>query len=232
VPPGDDPEALARQIVGHLHARVDPPLAGAASPSWSCWVTASITAALATSVGLGPVALAATRRTDDRAPTADFHAAVVVGEGADAWLCEPYFGVALPLPEEPGRGAAVDLGSVAADVVRTTDHGWDLNVRLATWSAGLSYRLLAPALDRDDVRALCAVSVSHTGVPNRPYARLHADGGALDVHEDAQGAGVVRHPVRPPSAPAGAPATLETTTYPDWVGAADDFAARTGVRIV
>ncbi len=246
VPPGDDPEALARRILGHLHARAAHPPGGAASPSWSCWVTATVAAALAATADLGPVAVAATRRTDDRAPDADFHAAVVVGEGDGAWLCDPYFGLAVALPDEPGRSESAERGCASGTVRRRPDRGWDLDVRLVTWSAVLSYRLLAPTLDRGDVRSFCAVSVSHTGVPNRPYARLHVEGAAVDVHEDEHGAGIVRHPAPSPPpddspAPGDAsapgvvgpvPVLLETTTYPDWVGAADDFAARTGVRII
>lgn len=224
VPPGADPDELSRRLLGYLVDRAGAPAGGAPSPSWSCWVTATVTAALFDAADLGPVRVAATRRIDDRAPEVDLHAAVLVGGGAGTVLCDPYFGLAVDVPAEPGATTEAVHAAGVASVARTAaGERWELAVALRTWSDDLRYRLLAPDLDRDDVRAMCAISVPLSGVPSRPYARLHRAGTILDVRVDETGAGLVGE-----ARPAG---EAMSTTHPGWEAAVADFAVRTGVRI-
>ncbi|CAN5820870.1 hypothetical protein BH23ACT2_BH23ACT2_18980 [soil metagenome] len=237
VPPGSDPEAIARRILDHLAALASAPAGGAPSPSWSCWVLATVMAALVETSGLGATRVAATRRIDDRSPVVDFHSSVLVDgsgpTGHETWLCDPYFGTALTMPTDPGGATEVTLTGRRARVALEEEGRWTLEVALARWSSGLRYRVFAPVLDRGDVHALCAVSVSHSGVPSRPYARLHGAEGVLDVREDDVGAGVVadwRWPGR--AEPAGRRLGTTTTVHLCWAEAADTFADRTGVRIV
>lgn len=236
VPPGDDPDGLSRRLLDHLVARAARPAGGAPSPSWSCWVTATVAAALLDAADVGPVRVAATRRIDDRAPVVDLHAAVLVGEGAEVVVCDPYFGIAVDLPAGPGESRSSRLGAGRSEVRGGAGGGWTLDLRLGTWADSLRYRLLAPDLRRDDVRAMCAISVPLSGVPSRPYARLHLDGTVLDVRVDEDGAGVVTS-MAPPDPPdpdqtgtSQRPGPVRTV-HATWPEAVDDFAARTGTRI-
>lgn len=222
VPPGSDPEPLVRQLLDHCTARAGSPAGGAASPSWSCWVASTVMAALVDAAGLGPVHVAATRRSDAAAPVVDFHAAVVVSTGDGAWICDPYFGVAVPRPAPGERlDASGPLGSVAA--VRSADGGWHYDLALDVWDLVLRFRCFGPALDRADVRAMAALSVTHTGVPLRPYARLHAGDRIDDASESAEGAGVLHSWTRA--------AGRHEEVVASWADAVELFAARTGVRV-
>lgn len=215
VPPGEDPGSLARQLLGRV--------GGGPSPAWSCWVASTVMAALVHAADLGPVAVAATRRSDGGAPVVDFHAAVSVVVDGDTWLCDPYFGAAIVLPVEPGGQASVagPLGTAWAE--RTVD-GWHYDLGWEVWDLVLRFRRLGPALDRGDVRAMAAISVTHSGVPLRPYARLHTDGGIADASESAQGTGVLHTWTR-------ADGRVEQVVG-SWPEAVEVFAERTGVRVV
>ena len=227
VPSGADVDHLARALVDHQHALADPPERGAPSPSWSCWVFTSAMAALVDWADLGPVQVAALRRIDEAAPMVDFHAAVVVGDGVTPLVCDPYFGAVVELPAEPGHTEVARLGPATAAVARGADGGWLLDTHLGRWAEPLRYRLVAPALDRDDVRAFCAVSAVHSGVPSRPYARLHRPGPTVvDVTAHEGGGAAVR--TWEDAAGEGVETVEERAT---WEQAAADFAARTGVRI-
>lgn len=206
VPPGADGDGLARVVLDHQRAWDRRPDGGAPSPSWSCWVFTTLMASLVDWADLGPVRVAGVRRIDERAPVVDYHAAVVVGDGAEPLICDPYFGTSVALPPEPGRANLVETTIATATAERGPDGAWFLESHLAHWEHGCRYRLLAPALDRGDVHAFCAVSVTHSGVPSKPYARLHVDGRVVDAVARAE-AGVT------------------------WEEAAEAFAASTGVRI-
>ncbi|CAN5559226.1 hypothetical protein BH10ACT1_BH10ACT1_04600 [soil metagenome] len=228
VPPGDDPEALARQLLEHLEVRAARSPGGAPSPSWSCWVVSTVMAALVDHAELGPVRVVATRRIDEGAPLVDLHAEVVVVVDGETWVCDPYFGVGLVAPTGAGVAGEVHVGPCAAWLQHDGEHGWALAVRLDHWRAPLRYRVLGPSLDRGDVRAMAEISTTHTGVPARPYARLHLDGDAVDVFADDSGHGrFVRHPHQPPAE--GDPPMGET--LPTWEDAVEAFAAHTGTRI-
>ena len=229
VPPGEDPASLARQVLDHLEARAAGPVGGAPSPSWSCWVAATVMAALVDAVGIGPVHVASTRRSDEGAPVVDFHAAVQVSGGVDGgtWICDPYFGAALVLPAVPGAAASVTGPLGTASAVRSGDGGWVFDLGWDVWDTVLRFRLLGPALDPGDVRAMAAVSVTLSGVPLRPYARVHqhrSDGVAIaDASENADGTGRLATWTR------AAGRTVEEV--PSWADAVEVFAERTGVRV-
>ncbi len=235
VPPGADVDALARSVVAHLAAWDRRPAEGVPSPSWSCWVVAGLQAAVLEGAGVGPVQVAATRRIDDGSPVVDLHSAVVVEVDDTTLVCDPYFGLTATLPDEVGEAAgSISVGDELGDgaglaVACETGGRWTADVRLPTWARALRYRLLAPSVDRGDVLALCAVSAVHSGVPSRPYARLHVDGAVIDARQDDGAAGIVR--VHPGPRPGGVAAGTTTTVHRTWPDAADRFVALTGVRI-
>jgi hypothetical protein len=216
VPPGAHVDELAREVVRHA---ADPDVP---RPSWSCWVTASITAAILDAASVGPVDIAAVRRTDTDGAAVDLHAVVVVDDGSTTYFCDPYFGASVAL--DPGIGSnetGAPLG--AARVERESDDRWTFGVHFGHWARPCAYRVFAPAMDRDDVRAACAISTRFSGVSYRPYARLHTGGGVDDLRllEDG-GSAVTRWD--PPGPEVSRP-------HASWADAVADFAARTGVTI-
>lgn len=229
VPPGADVDELAAEVVALLDEVRSAPPGGARAPSWSCWVTATVMAALVEAAGVGPVRVAALRRFGEGTADVDLHAGVFVGEGDDGWLCDPYFGTAIAAPTRsvPETAADADLWSLRAGL------GDDERPVLDLWSARseqvLHYRLFAPVLDRGDVHAICAVSTTHSGVPLRPYARLNRPDGLVEAREPEGGGGRVDRWTA--SGRGDAPATRAGTDHPTWAHAVDDFAARTGIRI-
>lgn len=220
VPPGADLEDLAHRLLAHQHRLADAPEGGAPSPAWSCWVVAPVLAALIECSGLGPADVAVTRRTDDRSPVVDLHAAVVT-PGADGgrWVCDPYFGVAVLLPTAAGAVGRQD-SPLAEASVWSDGSGWAYAVRLKRWDQALAYRLLGPSLVRGDVVALTALSVTHSGVPTRPYVRLHHDGTVIDALETEDGTAALR-------TWSAATGVLDEA-HATWADAAQAFAARTG----
>jgi hypothetical protein len=224
VPPGADVEALARQLLAHCHAVATGPVGGAPSPTWSCWVAATVMAALVGSVDLGPVQVAATRRCDDAAPPVDFHASVTVTADDRDWICDPYFGVSIALPHGPGGDASSRSPIGTASASRSADGGWDFFVGLDVWDQVLRFRRFGPALDRGDVEAMAAISVTHSGVPLRPYARLHVGDGIVDASESADSTAVVHTW----TASTGRVARPMAT----WADAVSAFAERTGTRVI
>ncbi len=223
VPPGEDPGPLARQLLEHIVARSAAPAGGASSPSWSCWVACTVMAALVDAAGLGPVHVASTRRSDDGAPIVDFHGAVSVEVDGETWVCDPYFGAATALPSEPGVRVSVrgPLGTVAAE--RSADGGWAYELSWDLWDdLVLRFRRLGPALDPGDVRAMAAISVTHSGVPLRPYARLHVGGGITDVSRSEDGTGVLH---------SWTSAAGRSEAASSWDEAVEAFAGATGVRL-
>ncbi len=225
VPPGAEPEPLARLLLDHCAARAAAPAGGAPSPAWSCWVASTVMAALVDAAGLGPVHVASTRRCDAGAPMVDFHAAVVVElDGGASCICDPYFGVSVEVPDGPdGFAEAVGpLGTITA--VRVHDGGWHYDLAMDIWDIVLRFRRLGPALDAGDVRAMAAVSVIYSGVPLRPYARLHVGDGIADASEAADGTGVLRTWTRADG--------RRDEVVDSWATAVDVFAERTGTRVI
>lgn len=232
VPPGADADDLARRVIGHLTA-ADGSGGVRESPSWTCWVTTTVMAALVDTLDIGRTEVAALRRVDDRSPVVDLHSVLTVTIDGSTWVCDPYFGAVVELDEPDGDGVTDgldgedDAPSRAAATIEP-DGRWTFAVRLRVWGHGLRYRVLAPSLDRGDVHALCAVSVEHSGAPWRPYARLHRSDGidTVRVGDD----GEARLSQWSWSVPGEAP-TEQASTHPAWPEAVAAFAEVTGVRI-
>ena len=240
VPPGADAETLARRILGHLRT-------GEPTPTWSCWVVATVMAALVETLGTGSPSgsssgstwaeVVAMRRIDDRSPVVDIHSAVLVPDGDGIWVCDPFFGSAVSVAGEFPSGASGTtwgphrFGPTTAAVRLETDQRWTHDVHLAAWPQGLRYRSLAPALDRQDVHAFCAISVAHSGVPFRPYARINHCDGVTSMAEDAHGR--IRLATGSPAIDAVDPSGWEETEahFDSWEEAIVAFAERTNLRI-
>lgn len=219
LPPGADPEAVARRIL-------DDRTRGRPTPAWSCWALSTVMAALL-AAGEIPCDVVALRRIDGRSPLVDVHSLVLVG-GPEPMACDPYFASVLPGPGERDR-EGLHRGVWA----RRTDEPagrWTYEVGRRRWSSPLCYRTLAPVLDRGDVAALCAVSVTHTGVPPGPCASLWRADVATDafVHRDG-GAAVREWRGEGPDAMEG---VTQVTEHADWDAAAADLGDRTGIAIL
>lgn len=227
IPPGADVADLARTVLAVDRARRSEPPAD--SPAWSCWVLATLHAALVETVGLGPARVAAVRRIDegpDVAPV-DFHSAVVVAVDGGRVVCDPYFGLGLDLPPEGAGPNVAGPGPGLAEIDPGSDGRWELAVRLARWDQSFRYRVVAPDLDAGDVRTLCAISVQHSGVPSRPYARIHVDDAVLEVQEAGSGSFVAQRWGQDIAAGAE---PIEREVFDRWDDAVDRFARWTALR--
>jgi hypothetical protein len=192
LPPGDDIDAVAARMMQER------------SLSWSCHARSAVLAGLVNSVSAG--ALEGTvdlwQRCDDAAAVVDFHTSLRVADVATgrSWVCETYFGgPPLLWRSSPGRtvrwrpARQVELCQVgAAGSVELAVSGADL-------SQGVRYRHVASGCTRELLRALCAVSVTHSAVAARPGARWFSPSGFVRVTSGHDGCGVVRvvsQPVR------------------------------------
>lgn len=221
VPPGADPEAIGRQVLGDRAA-------GDPTPAWSCWALSTVMAALLEAAGR-PAAVAALRRIDPAAPLVDLHSLVLTDGDEGPLACDPYFAAALP-----GPGAA-DTEGVHRGVwaERTDEPGgrWTYEVGRGRWSSRLRYRSLAPIVDRGDVAALCAVSVTHTGVPPGPFASVWRAEVATDAFVHRTGGAAVREWRRSgPDAIGEGEASV--TEHPSWSQAATDMGRRIGFPLL
>ena len=222
LPPGADAPGLARRLVADAES-------GAPSPAWSCWVTGAVTAALVESTGMGHARLAAVRRAGPRAPAVDLHAAVVVvDDGTAGWLCDPYFSAVLPAPGAAElEGTGVGTWGIRQDL---PDGRWAYRLGSGRWAHRLHYRSFAPALAPTEVAALCAVSVTHTGVAPARFARLARADAVTEALEHGDGTTTLRRwcPRVPGAVWAG---TSEERAFPRWGAAADAFGEATGVPL-
>lgn len=152
VPPGEDPRTA-------LEARLDGSL-----ESWSCWPFCTGLGAVLAGAGHDVRILVEHLRGGRQVPLVDYHSVLVV----DGCLVDAYLGPSAPIP--PG-----------GDVTRPDAWGeWvpgdrpdHLGVRGG--STPFRYRMLGDRLDRRDVAALCAVSVTHSGVGRRRTAHVLRD---------------------------------------------------------
>lgn len=219
VPPGADPESVARRIL-------DDRATGSPTPAWSCWALSTVMAALLAHGGR-PASVAALRRIDPGAPAVDLHSLVVTDDDGPV-VCDPYFAAVLP-DDGPERAGDLHRG-VVAERVDEPDGRWTYQVRLGRWSSPLAYRTLAPVLDPDDVAALCVVSITHTGVPPGPCASLWCGDLATDAFVRHAGGAVVREWRSAP--PDSVDATTSLTEHRSWADAAVDMGERTGIALL
>jgi hypothetical protein len=148
VPPGDDAAAVVEQFL-------------AIGLGGNCWAHVSALAGLLVAAGArATVGLDRMVRADG---IVDFHSFVVVHEGDDRWVLDPMWVSGRPLALRAGAGGV-------HPVIRAAFEGDGEDGRL--WHrCGLAdrddvrYAVLSTVLDRDDVRAFCAVSARFSGVP-------------------------------------------------------------------
>lgn len=218
VPPGADPEGTARRILADREA-------GTPTPAWSCWALSTLMAALL-DLGDHPAEVVGLRRIDGAAPPVDVHSVVVSTEAAGPVVCDPYFASVVAGPGR-GGGEAVHRGVWARVVEEADSARWTYEVSRGRWANPLRYRSLAPTVDPGDVAALCAVSVTHTGVPPGPNASLRRTPVATDAFVHREGGAAVREWRE------GDPVDHERITeHPDWAAAAADMGARTGIALL
>ncbi len=218
-PPGADPDAIARRILDDRYR-------GAPTPAWSCWALSTLLAALLDAGG-HPASVIALRRIDDRAPAVDVHSVVLtdtVEEGGRV-LLDPYFAAALPGPGS-AEGEGVHRG-VRARRIDEPDGRWTYGMDRRGRSGLLDYRSLAADLDRGDVAAFCAISVTHTGVPPGPCASLWRAEVATDAYVHGAGGAAVRE-WRPGPVDPVEDGHAALTEHPGWAEAAADMGRRVG----
>lgn len=174
-PPGADPvEVLDRWLATGVGA--------------TCWGHVTALAGVLGAAGLdGRIAVDRMRRDDD---VVDFHAFVVVDDGATSYVCDPIHATATPLPWRDGaRGAQGPYRTGLDREGRRFVHwyaidgaGPDHRDRAAT------YVVLATDLDADDVAAFCAVAARHSGVQARRFfSRRFPDAAIVEARPDQDG---------------------------------------------
>jgi hypothetical protein len=177
-PPGDDPVAVVDR---YLRTGL----------GGTCWAHVSALGGLLEAAG-ADVTVGLDRMHRDDGVVADFHSFVIVHDGGRAWLLDPVWVSGRPLPLVAGaRGDHAVIGAgLDADGHRLQHWG------SAPWMSGRRrYALLSTVLDRDDVRAWCAISARFSGVPvtSLSFRRTTATGTeTLRVHEDGSGLLYVR----------------------------------------
>ena len=169
IPPGADPRTA-------LEARLD----GSAA-SWSCWPFCTGLGAVLAAVGHDVRIAVEHLRAGWQAPLVDYHSVLVV----DGALVDAYLGPSAPVP--PGHDVTRPDAWAAWVPGDRPDH---LGVRAG--STTYRYRLLADHLDRRDVEAFCAISVTHTGVGRRRTVHLIRDERLWFVREDDTGRAELR----------------------------------------
>ncbi len=218
MPPGADPGPIARRVLSDSEL-------GAPTPAWSCWALSTLLAALLEAGG-HPASVIALRRIDDRAPAVDIHSIVLTdADVAGTVLLDPYFAAVLP-----GPGAAVGEGvhrGVRAIRIDEPDGRWSYRVDRRGGSGGPGYRALAADLDRGDVAAFCAISVTHTGVPPGPCSSLWRAEVATDAYVHRDGGAAVREWRTEEGHPAGDGHSV-LTEHSGWAEAAGDMGRRVG----
>lgn len=169
IPPGTDPATA-------LEAR----LAGSPA-SWSCWPYCTGLGALLAAAGHDVRIAVEHRRAGGQVPLVDYHSVLVV----DGALVDAYLGPSAPV--RPGEDVVRPDAWAAWVPGARPDH---LGARAG--GSVFRYRQLGDHLDRRDVEAFCAVSVTHTGVGRRRTAHILRDGRQWFVREARDGGGELR----------------------------------------
>lgn len=161
--PGADPShALVERLAG-------------STGGWSCWPMCTAVGGVLAAAG-HDVTLMVEHRRERLDVEVDFHSLLVV----DGDLVDPYLGPAAPV--SPGsQQSRPDAWSQWGTGVRPDHFG------VRGGGSRYRYRFLADRLDPDDVRAFCAISVTHSGVGDRRYLQWVVDGSIHEVKADEPG---------------------------------------------
>lgn len=210
-PPGADPAQVAA--------------AWLASPgwSWSCWGVATVFAALVHAGGRLTAEVVGARRIGPGAPPVDVHSVVIVADGDHRWLTDPFFWLG---PIEAPGGDRLRPGGWG-EAFHDGQAWWTTNGSCAGRSVA-RYRTFTLPLTAGDVEALCRISVTHTGVSDRPRAMVATVDGSVAASLDRDG--VVR--LRRWRVPAGQVwgADPEVTVLDDWTAAEAAIATNAQAR--
>ena len=157
-PEGDDPQPVAEAwLAGH-------------QASWTCWAMSAVAAALIRAGGNFEADVRGVRRVGDDAPPVDVHSVVAITDDAgDTWVTDPYFGLG-PVPEQGGSWQRPLLYGELTSLPDRRFH-WSASSPQFTGST-LPYVSLTGPLGPADVRMFCDISVTHSGLPTRPFATL------------------------------------------------------------
>lgn len=145
---------------------------GGSSDGWSCWPLCTAIGGVLAAAG-HDVRLLVEHRRERSDVEVDFHSVLLV----DGALVDPYLGPSAPVPV----GTEVTRPDAWAKWIpgnRPDHHG------VRGGGSRYWYRALADHLDAEDVRAFCAISVTHTGVGDRPYVQW-VDGGSIHMIRSA-----------------------------------------------
>jgi hypothetical protein len=169
-PPGADPAQVAAAWLAHP------------GWSWSCWGVATVFAALVNAGGRLAAEVVGARRIGPGAPPVDVHSVVVVTDGDRRWLTDPFFWLG-PI-EAPGgdRLRPGGWGEAFQD-----GQAWRTTNGSCAGRSVARYRTFTLPLTAGDVEALCRISVTHTGVSDRPRAMLATVDGSVAASLDRDG---------------------------------------------
>lgn len=164
LPPGLHPAAVIEELLS------------GSSHSWTCWPSATVTAAILNARG-EHVELAAELRADPHSVPVDIHAVLIVD---GRYHVDPCLGPGVPIALSGGSAT----GPAATAEVFPDDYGgWHHLSRLAGGPQA-RYVCLARHLDQRRARSFLAVSATHSGVPaDRRSWRRTTDTGLVVVSE-------------------------------------------------
>lgn len=217
LPPGADPEAVARRIL------VDR-AAGRPEPAWACWPMSTLMAALVTTLTDRTAQVVGIRSISPTAAPVDVHSLVAV----DGLLCDPYFASAVAGPGAEETERLVD--GVWSRRTDEADGRWTLEVGNGRWGTHLTYRVLMPVMDRGDVTMWSRVAVDHSGAPPWNLGFVWDDERCVEASTLSDGATRIR--TWRWASGAVWEGTLDEVELADWPEAAAAFAERTGIPLL
>jgi hypothetical protein len=134
----------------------------------------------------------------------------------------------MPGPGEPDvEGTNLGVWAIRTDL---PDGRWAYRLATGRWAHRLHYRSFADALGPEDVAALCAVSVTHTGVFPTRYARLWRADAVTEAYEHGDGTASLRT-WRPTPVGSVWDGVAAARALPSWAEAAAAFHEATGTPI-
>jgi hypothetical protein len=199
-PPGADPAQVAAAWLAHP------------GWSWSCWGVATVFAALVHAGGRLTAEVLGARRIGPGAPPVDVHSVVVVTDGDRRWLTDPFFWLG---PIEAPGGDRIRPGGWG-EAFHDGQAWWTTNGSCAGRSVA-RYRTFTLPLTSGDVEVLCRISVTHTGVSDRPRAMLATVDGSVAASLDRDGVVRLKRWRVPPGQVWGASPAV--TELPSWAEA-------------